>query len=222
MARLMRDVADGGAAVTVPAHGREVALAARLAEVEAELMEARGQLTALQQEAEQRRKTVEVEAHAEGYRAGVAQAEAEMAGRLQQMGALLQALAEHRHAVMTALEDEVVALSYEATMQIVADLATTADGVRGMVQQVLSRAAAKASALHLRVAPADHALLLPHIDSLRATAPGVSLSLVADPSIDLGGCVVDTDHGSLDGRLQFQFERLRDVWLAARAVEPVE
>jgi flagellar biosynthesis/type III secretory pathway protein FliH len=40
---------------------------------------------------------------------------------------------------------------------------------------------------------------------------------VADKSIDLGGCVVETDGGTLDARLVTQVDRLRATLLAARA-----
>ena len=44
------------------------------------------------------------------------------------------------------------------------------------------------------------------------------LELVADERVELGGCLIETDGGTLDGRLETQLKRLRDTLLdAARA-----
>jgi flagellar assembly protein FliH len=43
-------------------------------------------------------------------------------------------------------------------------------------------------------------------------------NLQADPSVALGGCIVESSQGSLDARLELQLERLRDALCKARAM----
>ena len=40
---------------------------------------------------------------------------------------------------------------------------------------------------------------------------------IADPALQVGGCVLDTEQGTLDARLQTQFVRLQNAWVSAAA-----
>jgi flagellar biosynthesis/type III secretory pathway protein FliH len=43
---------------------------------------------------------------------------------------------------------------------------------------------------------------------------------VPDERVALGGCLIDSPGGTLDGRLETQLQRLREVLVATRALEP--
>jgi flagellar assembly protein FliH len=43
------------------------------------------------------------------------------------------------------------------------------------------------------------------------------IRLIEDPRITMGGCIVETDRGALDARIETQIDRLRKTLLEARA-----
>lgn len=81
--------------------------------------------------------------------------------------------------------------------------------MRAVLEQLPDR---KLLSIHL--APADHALL--HDE---AQPPRLGAALVADERVALGGCIVETDAGSLDGRLETRLAELKAVLLEARHVQ---
>jgi flagellar biosynthesis/type III secretory pathway protein FliH len=44
--------------------------------------------------------------------------------------------------------------------------------------------------------------------------------LLSDDRVLLGGCLIETSGGTLDGRLETQMQQLRDTLLAARRMLP--
>ncbi len=71
--------------------------------------------------------------------------------------------------------------------------------------------------LVVRVSPRDHELLA--AEGLKPkNGDAHAVELLADERVELGGCLIETGGGTLDGRLETQLKRLRDTLLgAARA-----
>ena len=68
--------------------------------------------------------------------------------------------------------------------------------------------------LILRVSPAELDILREHIDSLRATAgPHRSIEVIADPGIGPGGCIVESEYGVIDARLETQIRSMEEILL---------
>ena len=71
--------------------------------------------------------------------------------------------------------------------------------------------AAGASDITVRVAPADLEHLRSHAATLAASMAGIGEArFVADPTIEAGGCRVETRHGSIDEQLKTQLDRLSE------------
>lgn len=69
--------------------------------------------------------------------------------------------------------------------------------------------AAGASDITVRLAPSDLEHLRSHAERLAASMAGIGeAKFVADPSVDAGGCRVETRHGSIDQQLTTQLDRL--------------
>jgi flagellar assembly protein FliH len=66
----------------------------------------------------------------------------------------------------------------------------------------------------VRLSPADHQLLAQQAES--GGIDTTRFELVSDKAIALGGCVVETRAGRIDGTLETQLARLADTLLAAR------
>jgi flagellar assembly protein FliH len=140
------------------------------------------------------------------------EADAELA-RIRSIASGLQgALAAGIHGV----EDMAVAIAFEAVCKMLGSAAVSRDGIRALVHEAAQHAAGAAQAT-VRLHPGDLAALQA-AGALEPVLPsGASVQWAADRSIELGGCVVETDGGTLDARLETQVERLRATLLAARA-----
>ena len=116
--------------------------------------------------------------------------------------AITQACAQRRAAV----EAGAIEIAYAAVLRLIGESAgdrtVVSDTVRRVLEQLQDR-----TLLCIRVSPADHALL-------QQRAHGLNLGgalLVADERVELGGCIIDTDAGSLDGRLETQLSELKTL-----------
>ncbi|MBM6401462.1 FliH/SctL family protein [Phycicoccus sonneratiae] len=63
----------------------------------------------------------------------------------------------------------------------------------------------------VRVHPDDAALLVDDEDSLGALVPTATLELVADPTVERGGCLADIGDRTVDARLSTALARVREV-----------
>ncbi len=71
------------------------------------------------------------------------------------------------------------------------------------------RLAAGSPRITVKLSPADYARLGGTVATLAETIGKLGTTdVVADPSITPGGCVVETEHGRIDGRLETQLERI--------------
>jgi flagellar biosynthesis/type III secretory pathway protein FliH len=109
----------------------------------------------------------------------------------------------------TALEAGAVEIAYAAVLRIIGQTMCSRDAVVAMVRKVMEQLPER-RALSIHLSPSDHALL--EADAQLAPLGGVKL--VPDERVDIGGCIVETDAGSLDGRLETQLAGLRDLLLS--------
>lgn len=159
------------------------------------------------------------EARAEGYREGLAQGEQdgrrdwnEQVGRLEK---LFDGSQELRAQILDQAEDKIVELVFEALSRLLGSALSNREGVAAAVRQVLAAAREQDRVVTIRLAPADFALLGGSDEGVpKAFRPGAAI--VADPRVHLGGCLLDTPQGSIDGRLEIQLERLKNAILEAR------
>jgi hypothetical protein len=95
--------------------------------------------------------------------------------------------------------------------------------VKDLVKQAATHAL-NSEKVVVRLHAADLAMLR-EAGALDASLPsGALVTWVADKAVALGGCVIETDGGELDARLETQIDRLRSALVIARksevAVEP--
>jgi len=65
------------------------------------------------------------------------------------------------------------------------------------------------SQLKLRMHPQDVALLGQHADDVvRAAARCGDVEIESDPAVTRGGCIIETQHGTIDAQLETQLERI--------------
>jgi len=104
----------------------------------------------------------------------------------------------------------------EAVTKIAGPLLGTREAAVGAVEQVLKRVK-EARELTIRVNAADVPVLAAAEPELAPALAGRKFSLVADARVDVGGCIVESRLGSLDGRFEAQLRELFEALRAAKA-----
>ena len=164
------------------------------------------------------REAAREKASREGYEAGHAKgledAQASCRDKLRQLDQLLQGASDALAGEIDVMEDIAVGIAFAAVAKIIGKSLVTPAGVRAAVQQVLQRARSD-ERLVVRLAPGDFYLLLQQRDESEAPWPS-TLELAPDERIELGGCLVETNAGTLDARIETQMAELRRVLLQAR------
>ena len=185
---------------------------------------------ALLEQIEAERMQVLEQAYHQGYRAG------EEAGRNdaqhvydEQISTLRDVAAAMRSAFDRYLDDAeelLVEIAFEAVCKILGRALCDREGVNAMVREVLDQVREREQ-LVVRLAPDDFALLTGRdaaaFDPAQTEEQASNLAawnaqLMPDERVARGGCLIDSPSGSLDGRLETQLQRLREVLVATRAV----
>ena len=159
--------------------------------------EAREQAEGIVAEARERADTLRSEAAREGREAG----RAEAAEQLARAAAL-------RDQALEQAEAQIVQLALAAAKRIVGkEIALEPERVRGIVRDVVGRAR-RAGRLTARVHPDD-------VQAVRALESEHDHPLAVEPddAIARGGCIVDTDVGRIDARIEVQLEALERALL---------
>lgn len=131
-----------------------------------------------------------------------AQARAELAAEL-------LALAEARDRMLAAESAQLAQLGLALARRIVGEeLALRPERVRDLCAELLARVR-RARQVSLRVHPDDRALLETQLAALRASAElAGALHIESDPALARGDCVVVSDVGVLDARIDTRLEAL--------------
>ena len=135
----------------------------------------------------------------------------------------IRSLADNLHGALATqihgVEEIAVSIAFEAICRVLGESAVTRDGIAALVRQAASHAV-KTDKVVVRLHPADLSALRGAGGLDAALASGMAVSWVADDAVVLGGCILETDSGELDARLETQMDRLRSTLLAARRAKP--
>ncbi len=151
----------------------------------------------------------------EGRASGALEAKQAVAAQLASLSAIAAQLQPALASAIRGTEEIAVAIAFEAICKILGKTMATEQGIQAAVRQAASHVLSSEQ-LVVRLHPDDLATLRAAGDLDSVSSSGIPLSWVADQSIGLGGCVLDTDGGELDARLETQLDRLRAALLAAR------
>ena len=141
-----------------------------------------------------------------GEQDGVAMARAELAEQMHLLQGALKASKAIRDRLLWAAEHEIVDLVLEATRAVVGeqarlDPALTVD----TVERALERAGSQ-NVIAIRIHPDRHELIEAHLISLHGDPPPFEVR--ADETVAVGGCVIDTQSGQVDARLDVQLDEI--------------
>jgi len=157
----------------------------------------------------------------EGREAGRAKAASEHAAQLKALAGLVRGARERLDAGIGDLSEMAAEVVYEAVCKLLGQALASREGVTAAVREVVRRARER-SRLTLRVSPSDYALIREHLATVLEGLEAGQVEVVSDERVHLGGCLLETPSGSLDGRLEVQLENLRRTLLAAQSEEAPE
>jgi flagellar assembly protein FliH len=182
------------------ASDHEAALQQRDAEIDA--------LRAAARSAKAELKDAYIDAERRGYAAGEEKGAKAAGAALQEQTDRIKALVVKidagRHDLMGSNEDAMVGIVFAAVCRIVGATGASRETVQTVVRDAIA-ATRDREQLLVRLHPDDAALI------------AGETRISADPTVKLGGCIVDSASGSLDARFETQIELLGAALKAARA-----
>lgn len=145
-----------------------------------------------------------------GQEKGEREALAQVARKLAVLSTLADALESTRQEAWSQAEDMLVEVVYAAVCRVAGASAASREALLEMVRGI-ARDEHAMQQWSVRLHPQDAELLLADRASLDER-----IMLQGDEAVVLGGCMVDSDKGTLDLRLETQLARLGEALLAAR------
>lgn len=137
--------------------------------------------------------------------------------KMNQLQQTLDGLAAAWAQRLDTLEPAAIDLAFAAVCRVMGQTHANRDAVAALVRQAMGQLRG-GTLLRVRLHPGDLAAL--ESDALVARHPAVQW--VADATVEAGGCLLDTEHGTLDARLDRQLDRLRQVWVTAARAQGLE
>ncbi|WP_245559266.1 FliH/SctL family protein [Chitiniphilus shinanonensis] len=146
-------------------------------------------------------------AYQEGLTRGMEEGERNSALVRNRLGAMLDRIPREVDKQTLQLEEVAISVALAASVRIVGEHALDHERALATVRYVLGEVRAeRITCLHL--SPGDYEFL---------TSQGVDLGdrrlvrIIPSARVEIGGCIVDTESGSLDARYETQLERVRDI-----------
>lgn len=117
------------------------------------------------------------------------------------------------------LADRCAEIVAEVLRKLIGPALVSRDAALGAVLEVLSRVTDERE-LTLWVSPEDLPFLESQKSAIQEALGTRSWSLYATPRVSLGGCLVESSLGTLDGRLEIQLQELSQTLRASKTAEP--
>lgn len=154
--------------------------------------------------------------HAIGRREGREEGEREVKALLTTMQRISAAAEECFEQEQQKLADACIDVIAEAFTKLAGSALATPEATAAIVGEVLKRVR-EGREITVRVSPNDLPALRSHETTLREFVAGRRLVLTADSRVEVGGCIVESSLGTLDGRLEVQLRALYETLKAAKA-----
>jgi flagellar assembly protein FliH len=147
----------------------------------------------------------------QGEKVGIDIAEQKIEAVMRRYGESILELGKLRSSLYMQVEREVVKLAVEVAKKIVhREIQVDKDIIQTLVRVALSHVAEK-SAVTVHLSPQDHNHLLALRDEL-SQSEGRDISLLADKSIERGGCLIQTECGDIDARIEEKFREVEQAF----------
>ncbi len=158
---------------------------------------------------------VEKNAYKEGFqqgeKAGMEIAEKKVEAVMRRYAEAIHQFGKLKASLYTQVEHEVVKLAVEVAKKIVhREIQADQEIIQTLVKVALSHVAEK-SAVTVHLSPIDYNFLLEHRAEL-SQGDGRDVVLLADKSIERGGCLIQTECGQVDARIEEEFQEVEHAF----------
>jgi len=176
------------------------------------IREAREKAELIVKEAREQAQLIEQDAYQKGYAEGLDLANAELSKLIEGVGLIAESALDEKWRIINSYERNIVDLALEIAKKVVDEqILLKPDTVANIARKALFIAAEREH-IQIRVNPEDMDMIKAHKDDLMASMDGIEkIDVVADRRIKRGGCILETDAGNVDGRLQSQLSHIDDA-----------
>lgn len=159
------------------------------------------------------------ELEAKGYEDGLLRAKEEQEEAVRevavnarkQLDSVIDDVRRQRQAFFADAEDGLLRLAFDIAKKIIGiEIERTPDVVVNIARGALKRLSER-DQITIRVCPNDLDVLRSHRDAFLHEADLSDLRIIADPRVTRGGVIVETDGGSIDGRIDAQLSVAQDA-----------
>ena len=156
----------------------------------------------------------------DGYAEGLRRADEAQAEQTRALAALVESVSIEADAYVRAVEEQVVRLALAIAERVVErEARTDPELVLGVVRAALAEIQ-DSSEVHVRVSPADHALIEPRWEAMLPRSVARRSELLADEAVETGGCVVETRAVQVDAQLSTKLAQVAKTFGAVLDGEP--
>jgi flagellar assembly protein FliH len=151
-------------------------------------------------------------AEEEGREAGLREGKKEVAGRMEEaLGALNQAVKQRKKIIKDA-EHEILRLSIKVAEQIIrSEVSLHRDVCLNIVAEAIGRVSDREQII-LKVSREDLEQVKRYKDRIAGLIDGVkNFSILEDPAVETGGCVIETNLGYVDARIATKLSVMQDA-----------
>jgi flagellar biosynthesis/type III secretory pathway protein FliH len=159
--------------------------------------------------------SAKADGYAVGMRNGQEAARESVLGATRALGKLIDAAETTYAQDRQDLQASCVDVVSTVLAKIAGPLLAAEKAVLGAVLEVLARVK-DGRELTIRVARDDLSVLQRFETELSSALGGRKFEMIADGRVELGGCIVESKHGSLDGRLEVQMRELQETLRLAK------
>jgi flagellar assembly protein FliH len=145
----------------------------------------------------------------EGFTQGVVEGKNSYSDSLNNLNGLIENLTVERKKMVGDLQPLLVELVGEALKKCLNEEAGKGDLVVNLVGEALLKAQDRVH-LKLHLNPADMNEIEAHRNELQLTVGAAEMELIADARIERGGCVLDTEDGTVDVRLNTVVDKIKE------------
>jgi len=166
-------------------------------------------------EIEAAREQAREQGYAEGLSRGDEEVKRDLAQRRSELERLVASMEKAHQEALAGIEDIALGIAWEAVCKLLGEVAATRQGIQALVEQSANRVRAEEKMV-VRLCPADIGILKEGKDPSEAGDEPRRMEFLADASIEMGGCIIETSAGRIDAKLETQLARLSQALLAVR------
>ena len=174
-------------------------------------------------EQENLRKSSHTEGYNQGREEGFAEGKGEVDRLIGRTHKILEGVMARREEILSETEQQIVELVILMTRKVVKIISESQKSViMANVLQALKKVKSRGN-VTVRVNMADVKLTTEHIqDFIKQIERVQGITVVEDSTVDKGGCVVETDFGAIDARIQNQLSELETAILGISPIKTIQ